>query len=124
MARILIIDDDADIRGLYTRILEQAGHLVIEASDGNIGIKLYRENLPDMIITDIIMREKEGLQTLMELRRDFPEVKIIAISGGGEVMAGSTCLHLAARLGAKRTLSKPVAKTDVLQAIREVLDVD
>ncbi|MGO9571805.1 MAG: response regulator [Desulfomonilaceae bacterium] len=124
MAQILIIEDDADIRSLYTQILEQAGHHVIEASDGNIGIKLYRENLPDLIITDIIMREKEGLQTIMELRRDFPQAKIIAVSGGGEAMAASTCLYLAARLGAQRTLSKPVSKADFLNAIREVLDAE
>ncbi len=124
MAQILIIEDDADIRSLYRRILEQAGYHVIEASDGNIGIKLYRENLPDLIITDIIMREKEGLQTIMELRRDFPQVKIIAVSGGGEAIAASTCLSLAARLGAQRTMSKPVSQTDFLKAIREVLDAE
>jgi CheY-like chemotaxis protein len=91
MARILVIEDETDIRGVYRRLLEQAEHEVIEARDGDLGVKLHRKNPTDLIITDIIMPEKDGIETITEIRRDFPRVKIIAISGEGTAMAGATC---------------------------------
>jgi DNA-binding response OmpR family regulator len=121
MARILVIEDEEDIRGLYKRLLKQAGHEVIEAPDGDLGITLYRSEHPDLIITDIIMPGKEGIETIMELRRDFKNVKIIAISGGGQVMPGSVCLQLAEKLGASKTLAKPFSKQELLEAVAEVL---
>jgi CheY-like chemotaxis protein len=121
MSRILVIDDDAEVRSLYKRILEQAGYEIIEASDGNMGIALYKANRPELIITDIIMPEKEGIETIMELRRDYPDVKIIAISGGGQATAGSMCLTLAGQLGADRTLAKPFSKQELLTMISDVL---
>ena len=122
MARILVIDDEEHIRGLYKRILEQAGHEVIEAADGCVGVKLYRESPTDLIITDIIMPEKEGLETIMELRRDFPDVKIIAISGGGTAISSSTCLSLAQSLGVAKTVAKPFNKQQLLDSVEEVLE--
>ena len=83
MARILIIDDDEQVRRYLRKILEAQGHEVVAASDGKLGIELCREEPTDLIITDIFMPEKEGLETIGELRRDYPDVKIIAISGGG-----------------------------------------
>lgn len=121
MTRILVIEDEANIRGLYRRILEQAGYDVTEAPDGNTGIRLYRETLHNLIITDIIMPDKEGLEIIMELRREFPAVKIIAISGGGQAMSGATCLHLAKRLGAAKTLAKPFSKKELVDAVQDVL---
>jgi len=121
MARILIIDDENEIRGLYRRILESAGHEVTEAGDGDEGIRLYREMRHDLVITDIIMPEKEGIETIMDLCRDFPDTKIIAISGGGQAMPGSTCLNLAKRLGAASTLAKPFSKQELLEAVEAVL---
>lgn len=121
MARILIIDDEAYIRELYTRLLEEAGHEVIEAPNGDAGIKLYRQSQTDLIITDIIMPEKEGIETIIELRRDFPHVKIIAISGGGAAMDSDTCLRLAEDLGAARTLAKPMSNQELLDSIEDVL---
>ena len=124
MARILIIEDEDEIRGLCKRILEHSGHEVTEASDGNSGMSLYREHLHDIIITDIIMPEKEGIEMIMELRRDFPEVKIIAISGGGHAMTGPACLQLAKRLGAVTTLAKPFSRQELLDAVDEALASD
>jgi CheY-like chemotaxis protein len=121
MSSILVIDDEAEIRVLCSRILEQAGHRVIVAPDGNVGTRLYREHLPNIIITDIIMPEKEGIQTIIELRREFPAVKIIAISGGGQATTGATCLHLAKKLGAVKTLAKPFTKQELLDAVCEAL---
>lgn len=122
MARILVIEDEGDIRGLYSRILKNAGHDVIEAPDGKVGIALYRENPADLVITDIIMPEKEGIELIIELRRDFPDVKIIAVSGGGQRMESATCLSLAKGLGAVRTLAKPFSQQELVDTVREVLD--
>jgi DNA-binding response OmpR family regulator len=122
VARILVVEDEEDIRGLYSRILKSAGHDVIEAPDGKVGIELYRANPTDLVITDIIMPEKEGIELITELRRDFPDAKIIAVSGGGQVMASATCLLLAKGLGAVRTLAKPFNQQELVDTVREVLD--
>jgi DNA-binding response OmpR family regulator len=122
VARILVVEDEGDIRGLYSRILKSAGHDVIEAPDGKVGIELYRANPTDLVITDIIMPEKEGIELITELRRDFPDAKIIAVSGGGQVMASATCLLLAKGLGAVRTLAKPFNQQELVDTVREVLD--
>jgi len=122
VARILVIDDEMDIRSLVSRILKQEGHDVIEAADGNEGVRLFRENLPDLLITDIIMPEKEGLETIMELRRDFPNVRTIAISGGGKALDRDTCLQFAKSLGVNRTLAKPFSRQELLDAVEDVLE--
>jgi DNA-binding response OmpR family regulator len=121
LAKILIIDDNPDILQLYGRALRQAGHEVVEAPDGRVGIRLYREDPADLVITDIVMPEKEGIETIRELRRDFPDAKIIAISGGGSAMTSSTCLMLAKRLGAERTLGKPIKISELLEVVADVV---
>jgi len=85
MSRILIIDDDAQILKMLRQILEREKYHVTEASNGKEGLRLYRENPADLVITDIIMPEKEGIEIIIELKRDYPDVKIIAISGGGRI---------------------------------------
>ena len=121
MARILIIDDDVQILKMLRKTLEHEGHEVIDAANGNKGLRLYREDPTDLIITDIIMPEKEGIETIVELRREFPEVKIIAMSGGGHGEAESY-LHMAKGLGAQRTLTKPFGMEELLEAIRALED--
>ena len=83
MARILVIDDEELARFTLREILEAAGHEVIEASNGNEGTAFQRANPCDVVITDMIMPEKEGLETIVELKGEYPDLKIIAISGGG-----------------------------------------
>lgn len=119
-ARILVIDDDDLIRSMLTQMLGAAGYDVITAANGDIGIKLFREQPADLIITDIIMPEKEGWETIMELRRDFPNVKIIAISGGGR-QGPYSYLMLAKRFGAERIFTKPLKRDELLKAISELL---
>jgi len=85
MARILIIDDEPQLLDMLGQTFEREGYDIVKASNGKEGIKLYRENPVDLIITDIIMPEKEGIETIFELRKDFPDLKIIAISGGGRI---------------------------------------
>ena len=121
MARILIIDDEATIRDLLIKILEREGYETMNASNGKEGIKLYRENPADLIITDLIMPEKEGIETIMELRRDFRDVKIIAMSGGGKIDS-DTYLQIAKTLGAIGTLAKPFYQNEVLKVIQELLE--
>ncbi|MDY6987588.1 MAG: response regulator [Thermodesulfobacteriota bacterium] len=119
-ARILVVDDDVQIREMLRQLLERAGYEVAEAPDGRQGIRLYRQEPADLVITDIIMPEKEGLETIRELRRDFPDVKILAISGGGRVLADEY-LRLAKQFGAERTLAKPFDQKELLEAVHELV---
>ena len=107
MEKILIIDDEAPIRKMLTKLFEKNNYEVILAINGNQGIKLFKENSPDLIITDLIMPEKEGLETIREIREINPDMKIIAISGGGAVDP-EIYLNLALKLGALETFTKPV----------------
>ena len=121
MARILIIDDDVQILKMLRKMLELEGHEVVDATDGNKGLKLYREDPTDLVITDIVMPEKEGIETIVDLRREFPEAKIIAMSGGGHVEP-EAYLHMAKGFGAQRTLTKPFGKEELVEAIGALED--
>src|SRR6266446_2725331 len=105
MRRILLVDDDEDFRKMLHKVLERAGYEVYAACNGKFVLDMYRQTPCDLILTDLIMPEKEGLETITELRRFNPRIKIIAMSGGGQF--GSQCYLDAARtLGAKRTIAK------------------
>ncbi len=120
MKRILVIDDDVQVRQMLKQTLERKGYEVVDAADGAEGIKLYRAEPTDLVITDIIMPEKEGIETIMELKRDFPDVKIIAISGGGRVDPGNY-LEIARRWGVEHTFTKPFDRAQLLEAIQQLL---
>ncbi len=119
MADILLIDDNATFRGLLRLQLEAAGHRVREAGNGDEGLRLYREGPADVVVCDLFMPGKEGLETIRELRR-AGEVRIIAVSGDGPV-GSSDLLRIAEKLGAARTLSKPFDGESIRDAIRQVL---
>ncbi len=120
MAQILIIDDDDIIRRMLSLMLTKAGYDVLAAADGEEGLKQFRNNEIDLVITDLIMPEKEGIEMIMELKTDFPDVKIIAMSGGAQ-MGPEGYLQLADALGAQRTLKKPIARDELLRSIKEIL---
>jgi DNA-binding response OmpR family regulator len=121
MARILIIDDDDQVRKMLRLTLNAAGFDVVEAQDGKLAMKLFHQNpLVDLVITDLIMPEKEGIETIIELRRDFPKVPIIAISGGGRIDPDDY-LVLAQKLGAKITLEKPFSRKDIIDAVNKLI---
>jgi len=122
MARILLIDDDAPVRRTLRKMLERQGYEVEEAPDGKAGLTLYQENPADLIITDLIMPEMEGIETIMELRRRFPDVKIIAMSGGGQIRP-EQYLQIAKSLGAQHTFAKPVEMKLLLKTVEELLTV-
>ena len=120
MPRILVIDDDAQIRRMLCRMLQHRGYEVRDAADGADGIRLFREAPFDLVLTDLIMPEKEGIEMIIELRSEFPEVKIIAMSGGAR-MGPEAYLQLADSLGAERTFSKPIDRDDLIDAIQELI---
>jgi len=105
---------------MLCQVLESEGYEVVVVPDGKEWLRRYRENPADLIITDLIMLEKEGIETIIELRRDFTDVKIIAISGGGQIDA-ETCLIMAKKLGAHYTFAKPFKLEKLLQAVEELL---
>jgi DNA-binding NtrC family response regulator len=120
MNRILVIDDDVQFRQMLRQMLERAGYEVVEAKDGKEGTKLFRALPTDLVITDIIMPEQEGLATIMELKRDFPDVEIVAISGGGRIDS-KNYLELAEQFGVTRTFGKPLDREEFLAAVKELL---
>lgn len=120
MARILIIDDDAQTRIVLQEMLVREGYEVVEASDGHEGLHCYQAAPSDVIILDILMPEQEGLETIRALRRLDPAVKIIAMSGGGQI-GSMDFLRVAAALGAQRTLRKPFPQQEMLDAVRALI---
>ena len=112
MARILVFDDDQEMRDAVRAILEEAGHEVEEAPDGEHGLHLFREQPSDIVITDIRMPAKTGNEAIMELRREFPYVKIIAMSGGGTVGAVVRSQHDAGRRRRGRSGARSTAGDD------------
>lgn len=120
MAKILVIDDEEMVRNVIKRILERNGYEVVVALNGRDGAEMYRESPADAIICDILMPEKDGLEVLIELKRDFPEVKIIVISGGG-THGMLDYLQAAKKLGAVDALAKPFRNQDLLSAVEKAL---
>jgi CheY-like chemotaxis protein len=120
MPRILIIDDEQDLRLILREALEYVGYEVVEAGNGDEGLQHYRETPADLIITDIIMPGKGGLETIGELQRADPHVRIIAISGGSS-FGYADALDIAKQLGARRVFRKPFQLPEMCQAVREAL---
>lgn len=118
---ILVIDDDVQLRGFLREVLDQAGYQVLEAGNGNEGSELFARHGPDLVLTDIVMPEKEGMELIMELRRDHPNLPIIAMSGGNAGFSGSY-LTVASKLGASATLAKPFTASHLLTAIEQLLE--
>ena len=120
MAAILVIDDDGAVRKLIAMILERAQHRVVEAADGIKGLKAFKAASFDLVITDLIMPEKEGLETIRELRLDGGEVRILAISGG---FPGNPIdiLDMARSLGADAALGKPFTPDALLAEVDRLL---
>ena len=122
MAQVLLIDDDPAVRSVLRDVLKHLGHHVFTAVDGNLGLARATKNSLDLVITDIVMPDKEGLEVILELRRDLPEVKIIAISGGGERIGSGDYLELAKQFGAHRVLRKPFRIAELHQTLDELLN--
>lgn len=120
MASILLIDDDESLRNTIAEVLRRAGYTVDTAPDGKPGLALYRAALHDLIITDIVMPELEGLELMEALRRASPRPRVIAMSGDSK-FSESIYLPVAEKLGAHRTLLKPIHPDALLRTVAEVL---
>lgn len=120
MANILLIDDDELFRDVLATALEHSGHRVRQAGDGVEGLRLFHEEPAELVITDIVMPEKEGLDTIRDLRRDFPAVRIIAVSGG-LAHDSKLYLHLAEKFGALHVLAKPFHLAELERVVNAAL---
>ncbi|MBN2298588.1 MAG: response regulator [Deltaproteobacteria bacterium] len=120
MARILVIDDDKQIRDVFRQILERAGYEVEDAGDGYEGVRLFKEKNIDLVITDILMPGMGGLETIMELRLASPDVKVIAISGGDHI-APEYYLNVIKNLDTLCELKKPISSKELLSAVNALL---
>ncbi|MFH2001914.1 MAG: response regulator [Planctomycetota bacterium] len=118
--RILIIEDDDQVRSMLRYQLEEAGFEVYEASDGRKGLDRFHETPSPLVITDLIMPDVEGIETIRELKKNDSEVKIIAISGGGRVNPDNY-LKIAKKIGADRVFAKPIDWSELLQAVGDLL---
>jgi DNA-binding response OmpR family regulator len=121
MAKILVFDDEPSILLMIKKMLEKAGHEVDIALNGKDGMELFEKNKPDLVITDIIMPIKEGLETILELRKKHPGLKIIAISGGGRISPDGY-LPGAKLLGADMVFQKPLVQKEFMEAVSMLLN--
>ena len=121
MPSVLVVDDEDQLRQLIREILEQAGYQVAEARDGKEAVQQYRLAPADVVIMDILMPEQDGLETTSTLRREFPNVKIIAITGSSEMIGILSFLDVAKMLGAHRALQKPFEMQTLLDTVQAEL---
>lgn len=118
---ILVIDDDTAVRNTVRLILERAGYLVREADGGEQGVKLYRDARADLVITDLFMPQQDGIETIQQLRAEFPDARILAVSGGASLGAEGPLID-ARLLGADETLAKPFSREDLLHRVQGLID--
>jgi len=116
-----VIDDDEDVRSCIRNILEHSGYSVLEAENGSVGICIFRKNPVDLVIVDLFMPEKEGIETIIELRKEYADLKILAISGGIPGYGPDHFLHIAQKLGADGSLDKPFNMQQLLTKIELLL---
>jgi CheY-like chemotaxis protein len=120
LPRILLIDDEAPVLHTLQLLLEESGYAVTVARNGKDGVTAFRTLRPDLVLTDIIMPDQEGIETIMQIRRDCPDARIIAMSGGGRI-GNSDFLAIASALGANATIAKPFDIDDLLILVQRTL---
>jgi CheY-like chemotaxis protein len=121
MKRILVIDDDFIVRELLQDFFQMNGFETVTLYDGSEALNIQRKYLFDLVITDILMPIQDGISTIIQLRKEFPDLKIIAISGGDIFQDERNLLKKAEDVGACRTFSKPVPLKPLLRAIQDIL---
>ncbi|OAI47339.1 histidine kinase [Nitrospira sp. SCGC AG-212-E16] len=121
MPSILVVDDETQIRRLVRETLEQAGYHVTEACDGKEALQQYRLAPADLVIMDILMPNQDGLETIVALRREFPDLKVMVITGGSDMIGTHNFLDVATMLGAHSTLQKPFEMKALLDTIQAEL---
>jgi CheY-like chemotaxis protein len=123
MHSILVVDDDDTMRETLAEALTRGGYTVQQCADGKDVVDTLKKNPAHLVITDLFMEETDGLGAIMQVRKEFPEMKIIAMSGGTQ-LTDHDYLPIAKRLGAHRTLRKPINARDLFQAVEELLPRD
>ena len=118
--KILVIEDDLQHQRMLKQMLEESGYEVITAADGDEGIAACQALDFNIVLTDIIMPNKEGIETIVELRKSYPDLKIIAMSGGGR-STPLPYLEMAKKLGAQKALQKPIRLSQLLETVNELL---
>ena len=121
MAGVMIVEDDPALRGMLSEALEKRRYVVITACDGREAIAKFRPSVVDLVITDLLMPEEDGLMVIMKIKEIKPSTRIIAISGGGKAGPGSYLL-MASKLGADMVFSKPFLPSELVQKVKEMLD--
>jgi CheY-like chemotaxis protein len=121
MARVLLIDDVEDIRHTMSIVLRREGHEVVEAADGLEGIRRLREGPVDLLITDVLMPGADGIEVIKQARQNAPDLKVIAMSGGGDRLPAGFSLKMAQAFGAEAVLYKPFENAELLATVRSVL---
>ena len=121
MSCILIIEDDKHVRVVLQEMLQTAGYEVLQAANGKQGLRVYSEHSVDLVITDLLMPIMPGSRFISILKREFPDQKIIAMSGGGRRYQPDSYLGLASDLGAERILKKPFLQAELMDVVEEAL---
>ncbi len=120
LAKLLVIDDNQDFREMVVQTLLEAGFEVVTAIHGKDGLKVLAESPVDLVVTDLVMPEMEGIETLTAIRKRYPKIPVIAVSGGGPT--GGDYLNFARNLGASYAFAKPLQMDRFLSAVRECTD--
>jgi len=123
MSRILIVDDEENIRFVLAQALRKEGYDVFEAGDGDEALKMLEGQAVDLVVTDLLMPNREGLETIMEIQMNWPQTKIIAMSGGGRVK-NTDFLSVAHKLGAKAVMKKPFSMAKFRDTVARVINED
>jgi len=118
---ILIIDDEPEIREVLRVFLERSGYQTMQAENGVQGYESVCKQPIDLVITDLLMPEQEGIETILQIRNEYPQIPILAMSGGGRMAGTMDILHSARLLGARRTFSKPFNPMDVVAEVKKIL---
>lgn len=121
MAKILLVDDNLDLLKLLNEVIRRNGHDAVMAQDGQVALDLAKREQFDLVITDLIMPEKEGIETIMAFKKLHPATKIIAMSGGGAGVAARDYLVIARSLGVTRTLVKPFSTQELMDTVSHEL---
>jgi CheY-like chemotaxis protein len=121
MANVLVIDDDALFREIAQEMLTQAGHTVILLNDGAKVAHLPAEPAPDLAVVDMLMPERDGIETIGDLQSRWPKIKVIAVSAGGKSLEPDLLLRAAKALGADATLTKPLVREAFVDLVRQLV---
>jgi DNA-binding response OmpR family regulator len=122
VAHILVVDDDPMVRDVFDKTLKRAGYTVSLVEDGSLVDSILDNQTVDLVITDIVMPRKEGIETIIDIRNAHPDIPIIGISGGGRMLSSKDYLNLAKGIGVTMTLKKPIEPAELIEAVRSCLD--